>query len=155
MTATRKQVLQAAVDSGRLEIIHIENDEVKAANTLAGLASERITGYSESDHDRKEKYHKRARRQLGRLATLLGLKTDDYDLRLNRAGPAVCGETTLHTDTLYIQVSQSSLGRGHEIMYRRCKGRKDYSGGQNHFGPASRLDDVENFRDILHAARLI
>ena len=35
MTATRKAVLQELVAAGRLEIIHIEREETKQADTLA------------------------------------------------------------------------------------------------------------------------
>ena len=151
----RKQILRAAIDSGRLEILHIEHDEVSAANTLHDLARERIQGYTETQHARKQKYHSLARRKLRKLANLMGLTAKDYRLSTNKAGPAVCGETTLHTDKLYIQVSQSSVGRGMDILYRRCNGRKDYTGAGNRFAPAKRLDDVIDFYDTLRAARLV
>lgn len=155
MTATRKQVLQAAIDSGRMEIIAIEADEVSRANTLGDLASEHIDAYSEAGAARKKKYHSIARRKLRKLANLLGLTAKDYRLDTNRGGIAVCGETTLHTDTLYVQVSQSCMGRGNEILFRKCNGRKDYGGARNHFAPAHRLDDVADFRDGLKRAGVL
>lgn len=151
----RKQLLQAAIDSGRLEIVAIEADEVAAANTLGDLAAERIDAYSEAGHARKEKYHSIARRKLRRLANQLGLTAKDYRLSTNRGGIAVCGETTLHTDTLYIQVSQSCLGKGHEIMFRNVTSRTDYTGDHNRFAPARRLDDVADFLDGLRRAGVI
>ena len=151
----RKELLQAAIDSGRLEIIAIERDEVTAANTLGDLASEHINGYTETANMRKEKYHSLARRKLRKLANLLGLTAKDYRLDTNKGGPAVCGETTLHTDSLYIQVSQSCMGPGHEILFRRCNGRGDYCGDVNHFAPARRLDDVADFFDGLRRAGVL
>ena len=44
------------------------------------------------------------------------------------AGTAVSGEITLHGDHLYVQVSQSALGSHSGILFRTCKGRKDYVG---------------------------
>lgn len=155
MTATRKQELRENMALCHAEVIAIEADEVKRANTLSDLAAERIDGYTEAGAARKKKYHSLARRKLRKLANELGLTSKDYRLGTNTAGPAVCGETTLHTDSLYIQVSQSCLGKGYEILFRKCDGRTDYSGGTNHFAPAHRLDDVADFRDGLRRAGLI
>ena len=155
MTASRRAILENMIASGQMEIIEIDADEVSRANTLGDLAGQRIDAYSNVGAARKEKYHSLARRKLRKLANLIGLTAKDYDLRTNKGGIAVCGETTLHMDDLYIQVSQSALGRGHEILFRKCKGRKDYTGHHNHFAPAHRLDDVADFLDGLRRAGVI
>lgn len=155
MTAQRKNALRDTMAAAVAEMAAIEADEVARANTLGDLAAAQINGYTDTAAARKAKYHSLARRKLRRLANLLGLASKDYRLSTNAAGPAVCGETTLHTDALYIQVSQSALGSGHEILFRRCKGRDDYSGAQNYFAPARRLDDVADFYDGLQRAGLI
>lgn len=155
---TRKEMLQAAIDSNRLEIIHIDKNEVHQADTLAKLSSVTIDAYSDAGAARKQKYHRRAARQLKTLAKVLGLTTPEYDLRSNKGGIAVCGEITLHTDKLYVQVSQSCFGVGNEIMFRTCDGRKDYGSsrsGHNHFTSASRLDNVEDFAAGLRRAGVI
>jgi hypothetical protein len=85
------------------------------------------------DDHAKRLFHRRARSQLRRLATALGLAPGSYDLRSNPAGIAVSGEITLHTDCLYVQASQSAMGRDNGILFRTCKGRKDYVGGPNNF----------------------
>lgn len=85
------------------------------------------------DDHAKRLFHSRARSQLRRLATALGLAPGSYDLRSNPAGIAVSGEITLHGDRLYLQVSQSAIGNGNGILFRSCKGRKDYVGGPNNF----------------------
>ena len=41
------------------------------------------------------------------------------------------GEVTLHSDHLYLMVHVMTGEL--RVMYRTCKGRKDYSGGMNHF----------------------
>jgi hypothetical protein len=155
MTATRRQQLEALIESGHAEIIAIDGDNVKRANTLGDLASERITAYDAAGEARKAKYHSMARRKLGKLANLLGLTAKDYRLDTNYGGIAGCGETTLHTESLYVQVSQSCLGKGHEILFRKCSDRGDYFGGTNHFAPAHRLDDVADFRDGLQRAGVL
>lgn len=54
-------------------------------------------------------------------------------MRSNAAGPAVSGEVTLHSDELYVQVSCN--GGGGEVMYRRCRRRRDYTGERNNYAP--------------------
>jgi hypothetical protein len=85
------------------------------------------------DDVRKEQFHRIARRQLKLLANALGLLPAQYDLRNNRGGIAVSGEITLHSDTLYIQVSQPFGGVDSGILIRTCRHRKDYIGGPNNF----------------------
>lgn len=76
----------------------------------------------------KELFHKHAKKAFKELAVAVGIT--DYDLRTNKGGTAVLGETTLHSDSIYIQTSES-MG----IMVRTCKGKKDYCGGSNNFIP--------------------
>jgi hypothetical protein len=62
------------------------------------------------------------------LAAKLGLNEDQYDVRVSPGGVAVSGDVVLHTDHLYVNLSQSSLGPDWGFMYRRCQGRKDFTG---------------------------
>lgn len=64
---------------------------------------------------------------------------------------AVSGEVTLHHDHVYVQVGQFGLSSGHGILIRACKGRKDYTGGPNHFLPLSKLDDIAALAAAIHA----
>jgi hypothetical protein len=91
----------------------------------------------------KRLFHSRARSQLRRLATTLGLAPGSYDLRSNPAGIAVSGEIILHTDCLYVQASQSVMGHDNGILFRPCKGRKDYVGGPNNFASLDLLNRPE------------
>lgn len=89
---------------------------------------------------RKQAFHRAGKRLLKRIADQLGLTKGLYDLRSNLGGIAVSGEVTLHTDTLYLQLSQGVLWRGEGmILFRRCNGSKDYSGHANHFMLVERL----------------
>ena len=94
----------------------------------------------------KDDFHKLARKQFKALAAELGLQKGEYDLRTNKAGPAVLGETTLHTDKIYVQVGGSASCY---LMYRTCNGRKDYCGGQN------RYMQIEDLRNVKKMATLI
>ena len=76
----------------------------------------------------KQAFHRHAKKYFKVLAVNAGIAAADYDLRTNLGGPAVLGETTLHSDSVYVQTTES-MG----IMVRSCRGRKDYTGGRNHF----------------------
>ena len=106
------------------------------------------------DDMRKERFHRVARRQLKLLAHALSLSPAQYDLRNNRAGVAVSGEITLHTDTLYIQVSQPFGGFDSGILIRTCQHRKDYVGGPNNFASLDLLHTppelARKIRQVCH-----
>ena len=87
-------------------------------------------------------FHTAARARLRCLATALGLPRGPFDLRSNPGGIAVSGEITLHHERVYVQVSQPATGADTGILIRTCQGRRDYTGGRNHFAPLSLLDDV-------------
>ncbi|WP_049764558.1 MULTISPECIES: hypothetical protein [Chelativorans] len=94
------------------------------------------------DEQQKKRFHTTARSRLKSLASELGLQPGSYDIRSNKAGIAVSGEITLHHERAYIQVGQFGLSSGHGILIRTCKGRKDYTGGPNHFVALDMLDDI-------------
>lgn len=97
----------------------------------------------------KERFHRAARSQLRKLAKELGLERGAYDLRSNQGGIAVSGEITLHTENVYVQVSQSVAPGG--ILIRTCKGRRDYTGGQNYFRKLELLDEPAELAAIVKA----
>lgn len=99
------------------------------------------------DEDRKAEFHAGAEVVLRRLVKLFGLKAGEYDLRHNQGGIAVSGEITLHTDTLYVKMYQSAVdgASGKDsgfILWRTCAGRKDYTGGSNHWSKWSELNKL-------------
>src|SRR3989344_839951 len=75
----------------------------------------------------KREFHSKAGKVLRKLAKLLRFAERDYDLRHNQGGIAVSGEVTLHSDRLYVQVSDAPFG----VLWRSCEGRKDYCGAPN------------------------
>jgi hypothetical protein len=85
------------------------------------------------DEARKERFHRLARQQLRLVAKALRLASSTFGLRSSRGGIAVSGEITLHSDHIYVQVSQPFGGFDSGILIRTCEGRKDYVGGRNHF----------------------
>lgn len=97
------------------------------------------------DDEVKAKAHKDAARLLRHFARhALNLPDDKFDVRANKAGIAVSGEVTLHTDPfpghergIYIQIGQSAFG-DNTILYRGCKSRADYTGFVNNFTTVTR-----------------
>lgn len=99
-------------------------------------------GYNEAG---KRQFHSAARSALKKVADALNLSKNEYDLRSNKAGIAVSGAVTLHTDNLYVSVEQSSMGGNAHVLYRSCTDRKDYSGGHNNFCSAEELTNTDGF----------
>lgn len=95
---------------------------------LAGILKQNLS----YNYEAKEKFHRAARAVCARIAQTLGLAKDSYEIRSNKGGIAVSGEVTLHSEEFYIQFSQHCFGKT-SIMYRKVNGRKDYTGGNNHF----------------------
>lgn len=60
------------------------------------------------------------------------------NVRFNAAGIAVSGDAILHADDIYISFNADGTC-GLAIMYRACKGRRNYSGSVNHWFTIDRL----------------
>lgn len=107
------------------------------ASTIVNIA--RGASYNE---EVKAKYKKLAMAWLRLLALRLCLNEKEFDLRFNAGGIAVSGEATLHHEKFYIQFSETG------VMWRECKGRKDYSGGTNRwfvgFGGHGNTEQLEH-----------
>ena len=101
------------------------------------------------DAEGKRRFHHHARAQLLKLAAALGLEPDDFDLRSNAGGIAVSGEATLHADRLYVQASQPATRADTGILFRSCAGRRDYTGGQNHFASLDRLHRPDELAALI------
>jgi hypothetical protein len=101
----------------------------------------------------KRRFHRIVRRRLAKLAQLLELPPESYELRSNFGGIADSGEITLHHERFYVQVRQSILGPSSSILIRTCRGRRDYVGGRNHFASLLLLEDLpflaEKVRGVL------
>jgi hypothetical protein len=84
--------------------------------------------YNESG---KKAFHSEGKRLLKLLAAEMGLQPADYNISSSLGGIAVPGDVILHTDHLYISVSQRCKHNHTAILYRTCSGRKDYCGHHN------------------------
>ena len=117
------------------------------------IESKSLTADASYNDFNKERFLRTCRKFMKALADALQLKPDEYDLRVNKGGIAVSGEVTLHTDKIYIQASQSSMGPNFGILIRTCNGRKDYSGGHNNFAPIRDL--LDTYKMVQHVNRVL
>lgn len=108
--------------------------------------------YRDYDYHAKEALHHCARAKLRAIAKALGLAAGSYEIRSNKAGPAVSGEITLQGEQIYVQVA-AGCGRHFmgDVLVRTCSGRKDYCGHQNYFAQLAELDEPEQFAAKLAA----
>ena len=88
----------------------------------------------------KKEFKLAAMQGLRKLADVLRLELGTYEVRWNAGGVAVSGEATLHHDLFYIQISQGGAPGGFEVLYRTCNGRRDFSGGSNHWTNAATFE---------------
>lgn len=80
----------------------------------------------------KKNFHRLGKKILKQLAQDLNLPAGSYEIRSCLGGPAIWGDITLHAERIYIKLMEPLfLGSTQRVMYRTCKGRKDYSGGSN------------------------
>jgi len=99
--------------------------------------------------DKKEQFAKQGKVLLRRIAAKLELPKGSYDIRYNAGGIAVSGDVTLHSNSLYIQFSQSALGPDYGFMFRHVKSRKDYTGGRNNWMRWEQLLDLDTACEIF------
>lgn len=99
----------------------------------------------------KKEFHRVAAKYLKRLQRQLDGMYGDGGLRHNQGGIAVSGDITLHLERLYVQVSEpfAQWGEKKVVMFRECKGLKDYTGGQNNFADAATFMDTARFARII------
>ena len=97
----------------------------------------------------KKRFHRDAKTLLRRVVKVLGLRPAEYELRSNEGGVAVSGEIILHTERLYVQISQAWGLNLPLVMYRACNGRDDYTGRANRWCAAGDLDCIPQGRHRL------
>lgn len=101
--------------------------------TLTGLYQLRHSLHCAAN---KELFHRTGKRFLKALAKRIG--ATEFEVRSNKAGPAVSGEVILHTPHVYVQLGSRIV---EPVMYRSCRGMKDYTGGQNQWSPMEAFFD--------------
>lgn len=89
------------------------------------------TDFSYCDTSLKRGLHKDSAAYLRMLAEQLALPEDSYEIRQSEGGIAGSGEITLHSGSLYVQISQWSGYAGVMFLIRGCRSRADYTGGTN------------------------
>lgn len=119
--------------------------ELKQHPALATLA---IRGVA-YDEAAKNLFHADGRRALHRLAIALGLSEGEFDIRSNRGHASQSGEITLQTDEVRVQLSLTALGPGHEVNYRRVRGRHDHLGDRARYAMVRELLATERFAERL------
>jgi len=87
------------------------------------------------------------------LASKMGLNEDQYDVRVNKGGPAVSGDVVLHTDAHYVRLSQSPGILESGFLVRSCKGRGDFVGGRNHFVKWEDLRNLDKVCEFIQGLR--
>lgn len=88
---------------------------------------------------------------LRQVAKAMGLAKGTYAIRFNAGGIAVSGDAVLHSDHLYINMSQMSHSNGSAFMYRSCNGQKDYTGGHNRW---MKYEDLVDFDSAIEKLKL-
>lgn len=111
---------------------------------MPSILNHHDNGYSDEAQDRKLKAHRSTMVVLRQLAKELALAKGTYEVRSNQGGMAVSGEVTLHGERIYVQVG-CHLG----VLVRSCNGRKDYSGGPNHWFDVGNLEHLPEFAKAI------
>jgi hypothetical protein len=93
------------------------------ATTLEDLVH--IAQSAHYNDERKALYKKHAIKFVRTVAKALGLAKGTYDARFNAGGIAVSGDAILHTDDFYVHINDFG------VYWRKCHGRKDYTGEHN------------------------
>lgn len=101
------------------------------------------------DEPAKRLFHSEGRAALRRLAEALGLEEGSFDIRSNKAGPAVSGEITLHADMLWVQFSLGPFGPDREVCFRKVQGRQDHIGERNHWASIRELVEPDRFAERI------
>lgn len=119
-----------------------------------------LNEYSDTGARAKAAFHRDGMSFLRKVAKALDIPSTDYRLSSNKSGIAGSGEVTLHSDDIYIQLSESCLFSGVQVLYRSCKSRKDYAGNRNNFVQCELLADehrqttfIEGARDLMQDER--
>jgi hypothetical protein len=118
---------------------------VKTTIEFIGLAKGKLSYESEP----KARFHRKGRALLREIARLMKIPEGTYEIRSNMGGIAVSGEVILHSENIYVQLSQSFIGPDAGVMYRRCNGRKDCCGGRNHWMSWAQLLDLDATAQII------
>lgn len=102
------------------------------------------------NHEVKTEWRRAATRVARQLVRDLQLPKETYEIRWVPGGPAVGGEVVLHHERIYVQISAFWIDDCG--FARSCKGRLDFTGGQN-ISIHNYAQALEACRDILEGRR--
>jgi len=110
----------------------------------------------------KDVYHRDGAALLKAIATELGLSKGSFKVTSNRAGDAVYGNVTLHTEGLYVTLCCDGYPEPYgeetsevKVLFRTCKGLKDYVGGSNRWTTLRKIvEDPQSFVGTLKAMQM-
>lgn len=97
------------------------------------------------DEAAKRVFHAEGRAAMRLLAEALELDDGSFDIRSNKAGPAISGEITLHGDEVWVQLSLSCMGPDHEVLFRHVRDRSDHIGDRNRWASINELLAPDRF----------
>ncbi|OZA00400.1 MAG: hypothetical protein B7X99_04300 [Rhizobiales bacterium 17-65-6] len=103
------------------------------------------------DEAAKRTFHAEGRAAMRRLAEALEMDEGSFDIRSNKAGPAISGEITLHGEEIWVQLSLSCMGPDHEVLFRRVRGRDDHCGERNRWASINELLAPDRFAERLRS----
>lgn len=112
-----------------------------------------LNEYSETGARAKAAFHRDGMSFLRKVAKALDIPATDYRLSSNKSGIAGSGEVTLHSDDIYLQLSESCMFAGVQMLYRSCKSRKDCAGHRNNFVQCEQLAEEWHQTSFLQAAQ--
>ncbi len=100
----------------------------------------------------QRKFQRQAKRLLHRLATNgMGLRRNDFNIRVRDAASSASGLVSLQTDHWYIALSAPVAGKLAEVRYAPCKGRKGRPTGEFHHAGIDSVLDVHKFARHLQS----
>ena len=97
-----------------------------------------------------KKKKKRKKKVLKELASVLELP--ECKVRSNIGGIAVSGEVILHSNSLYVLISQFSLKPN--VLVRSCKSMTDYVGGSNNYFSVIDLFNDDTLSKIKNISKI-
>ena len=97
------------------------------------------------DAPAKRLFHAQGRTAMRHLAAALALEDGSFDIRSNKAGPAVSGDVTLHGESIWVQLSLGPFGPGREVCFRKVQDRHDHIGQRNYWASVRDLLEPEQF----------
>ena len=109
------------------------------------LALNTLTNFADPSYDylNKKKFCKEGKSFLKSLVHALELPVGDYTIKYSEGGIGVPGDIILHSTHLYVTISHQGPVTGVMLMFRSCKGQKDFTGQANHWIKLANLQTAE------------